>query len=225
MLYITGDVHGDIDGLLKRIHALSVTADDILLVCGDLCLLWSDKRLETQQLRLFELPFTLVFIDGNHDDPNALAEYPIVKWNGGKVHRISENVFHLCRGEVFCIDGRKVFAMGGAYSDGRLEANRNIFWWESEIPSAEDYRNATKNLLFYDNSVDIIVTHTAPQSIQLLMGRVLSHEDAEFTGFLEWMYREVKHKAWCCGHFHFNECYRDNFYVLLDKVLCAEDIS
>ena len=38
------------------------------------------------------------------------------EWHGGHVHKIREHVIHLMRGEMFDLDGKKIFAFGGARS-------------------------------------------------------------------------------------------------------------
>lgn len=57
-----------------------------------------------------------------------------LKWHGGRVHKIRPSVIHLMRGQVFEIDGKRIFAFGGASSHdidgGILEPdyhdNRNV---------------------------------------------------------------------------------------------------
>ena len=38
------------------------------------------------------------------------------EWHGGRVHKIRDHVIHLMRGEMFDLDGKKIFAFGGARS-------------------------------------------------------------------------------------------------------------
>lgn len=40
----------------------------------------------------------LLFVSGNHENFDLLAEYPQEDWNGGKVQRIHSHVIHLLRG-------------------------------------------------------------------------------------------------------------------------------
>lgn len=40
-------------------------------------------------------------------------EFPVVDFHGGKAHKIRENVYHLMRGYVFDLCGKKFFAFGG----------------------------------------------------------------------------------------------------------------
>ena len=58
--------------------------------------------------------FTLLFVDGNHENYDLLAEFPVQMWHGGKVQMIRENVIHLMRGQMFNLQGRRFFTFGGA---------------------------------------------------------------------------------------------------------------
>lgn len=44
---------------------------------------------------LQDLPVTVLFIDGNHENFEQLNSYPLDVWNGGKVHSIDSNLIHL----------------------------------------------------------------------------------------------------------------------------------
>ena len=66
--------------------------------------------------KLSSLPFTIAFVDGCHENFDLLEQYPIEEWNGGKIHRISENIVHMMRGQVFYIQGKKIFTFGGGIS-------------------------------------------------------------------------------------------------------------
>jgi ribosomal protein L6P/L9E len=41
-----------------------------------------------------------------------IKKYRQTVWKGGKVHRISGNLFHLMRGEIFEIEGNKIIVEG-----------------------------------------------------------------------------------------------------------------
>ena len=90
----------------------------------------SDGEIRTKNLWLDwleEKPFYTVFIDGNHENHLRLDTYPVKQWNGGLVHEIRPHVLHLIRGEIFAIENKKFFVMGGAAShdikDGILDYN------------------------------------------------------------------------------------------------------
>lgn len=121
------------------------------------------------------------------------SEFEIVDFHGGKAHKIRENIYHLMRGYVFDLCGKKFFAFGGASShdidDGILdrknfrsnkelvkEYNRrsrrgemlrinHISWWKEEMPSQEEMDFGLKTLEEHGNKVDFIVSHCCPQEI------------------------------------------------------------
>ncbi len=38
------------------------------------------------------LSFTILFVDGNHENFTLLNSYPIEEWHGGKVHKLNEPI-------------------------------------------------------------------------------------------------------------------------------------
>ena len=48
-----------------------------------------------------DLPVTVLFVDGNHENFDLLNAYPVEMWKGGKVHNIKPDIIHLMRGQVF----------------------------------------------------------------------------------------------------------------------------
>ena len=135
MVYITGDTHGDPNRLAKN-DLKFLQEGDTLIVCGDFGFIWDKSKAEQKNLRaLAKRKYNICFIDGTHENFDLLNAYPLSTWNGGKVHQISDNIFHLMRGQVFEIDGLKIFTMGGGESpdlDARIDDNP---WLKYEIPS------------------------------------------------------------------------------------------
>ena len=122
MIYITGDCHADFRRFDTDIfpEQNDMTKDDYVIICGDFGGIW-DKDKESSREKwwldwLEAKPYTTLFVDGNHENFDRLYEYPIEEWHGGKVHKIRESVIHLMRGQVFEIDGKKIFTFGGARS-------------------------------------------------------------------------------------------------------------
>lgn len=201
-MLITGDTHRD----QKRFEQILSQAKpgDIIIICGDCGLLLFDNITEYNFLnKLAKEPVTICFCDGNHENFPAIYRYPCEEWNGGKVHKIRNNVLHLMRGQVFTIEGKKIFTMGGAYSIDRHLRQEGISWWKEEIPTNSDYAEATKNLKEHHFEVDYIISHTAPREIIRKMGENPDFaKDSELTGFLEWIMYEAKYQQWFFGHWH-----------------------
>ena len=169
MIYATGDLHGNSLRFQPQYfpEQSEMTKDDYMIVCGDFGCVWNGDKSDDQQFdRLEALPFTVLFVDGNHENFDALSEYPVEQWRGGKVHKIRPHVIHLMRGQAFELQGRTFFTMGSAQShdiaDGILDMessdfygqydslcrNRGQFrinhisWWQEELPSDEEYAEA-----------------------------------------------------------------------------------
>ncbi len=210
MLYFTGDTHGEIGRFyhLEFEEPRDLTAEDYLVVCGDFGFLFYRKgtmgylQQQEELNRMEQLPYTILWVDGNHENFDLLKTYPTEKWKGGRIHRIRKNVIHLTRGQIYDIDGIRLFAMGGAYSRDKYMRAEGISWWADELPSDREYKEAIQNLREANHCVDVIVSHTAPREIIWRMGHNYDPHDAELTGFFDWILHDVRFRRWYFGHWH-----------------------
>lgn len=205
MIYITGDTHGEQArfDLFREYGEQNCTSEDYLIVCGDFGYIFANDARENAFLdELEKKPYTICFVDGNHENFPAICSYPKELWNGGRVHRIRRNILHLMRGQLFEIGGRSLFTMGGAYSIDRYMRIKGRSYWQEELPDNSEYREASVNLKECGYKVDYIVTHTAPREIIRRMGCYPDRHDMELTGFLEWVMHKVEFKGWFFGHWH-----------------------
>ena len=245
MIYATGDTHGGFQRFeLEAFPEQSqMTRDDFMLICGDFGGVWDGGKKDKRSLDTLEQkPFTTLFVSGNHENFDRLAQYPIEEWHGGKIQRIRPHVLHLLRGQIFEIDGYTFFTMGGGRShdieDGILDPSAPDFeeqywtlrrmnalfrvnhhsWWKQELPSGKEYAEARRNLDRVDWKVDYIITHSAPSSIVDVLGEGGYVQDP-LTDFLE----EVKNRAdfhyWLFGHYHDNRIISDRFVLLWEQIV------
>jgi len=218
LIYITGDTHGEqsrFQDLAMRYGENEWTKDDYLIICGDFGYLFENSEKENAFLdRLAEKPYTVCFCDGNHENFPAIFTYPKEIWQGGQIHRVRKNILHLMRGQVYEIEGKTFFTMGGAYSIDRFLRILKRSYWEEELPSNAEYREATQNLREHHNAVDYIITHTAPRNIVHTLCKFPNEHDAELTGFLWWVSEEVSFKKWYFGHWHTDKKIDDRFTAL-----------
>ena len=159
MLYVTGDMHGDLsrfaDPALRRLKK-----GDTLFVCGDFGFIWNDSRKEKAALKkLSRLKYTVAFLDGVHENFDLLADYPVEEWHGGRAQRIADNVWHLLRGELYEPEGVRIFTFGGGESAEHELREAHKTWWEQEMPSAEEMTAGLRRLEKAGNEVDYILTH------------------------------------------------------------------
>ena len=107
MIYITGNTHGDINRFETE-QTKKFTSEDYLIICGDFGFIWNGGKREEKQLEILsQKPYTILFVDGTHENFDLLNAYPTRQWNQGTVHEIRPNILHLMRGEIFEIDGRR----------------------------------------------------------------------------------------------------------------------
>ena len=177
MVVVTGDTHGNFQRLYSRKYK-SLNNGDYVLICGDFGGVWHDcERQDAVLDSLDNLPFTVLFADGNHENYDLLNQFPVQQWNGGQVHVIRPNVLHLMRGNVFEIEQKSFFVMGGAashdlwngvydpehpdhekydalYRDGEFFRIKGLSWWEQELPTDEEINQAWDALCAHEKKID-----------------------------------------------------------------------
>lgn len=239
-IYITGDIHGNFEKIITDLELFSFKKNDYYIVCGDFGV-WDEQTLGWLVKMGSLINFTILFCDGNHENFDILNSLPIENFCGGKVHKVAENIYHLMRGEIYNIEGKKFFVMGGAsshdISDGILDPNdknfvlkkkvlnakghymyriKGVSWWKEELPCDKEYDNALKNLQKENYEVDYIITHCAPTCILYRISPL--YKEDKLNDFLNYIYRQVEFKHWYCGHYHENTKITENFIILYQKV-------
>ena len=253
MIYVTGDCHADFRKFgSKRFKAQKeMTREDFVIVCGDFGGVWKDDERERYWLDwLAQKPFTLLFVDGNHENFDRLCggEFPEVDFHGGRAHRIRENIYHLIRGNVFSLCGKTFFAFGGAAShdiaDGILDRSdfaserafkmtcRNMLragklfrvnhlsWWAEELPSREEMERGRRSLREHGNRVDYVISHCLPHTQAALF--LGAEADCLSTYFDDLLQNGLQMQKWYCGHYHVDRQLMNRFHVLHDDIIRIE---
>ena len=204
MLIITGDTHNTFDG--RRLYKenfdyTGLTKEDYILVAGDFGYVWRGDERDDQELdKLSDLPVTILFVDGNHENFDALNAMEVQEWHGGKVHFVRPDVIHLMRGEIYEICGYSVFTFGGAYSVDKEFRTPGVSWWPQEMPTAEEYEHGRQNLAQHGGRVDLIVTHDVPVAYaRLIYGRARGYELSRYFSEID---ETVEFEHWYFGHHH-----------------------
>ena len=113
MVYLTGDTHGDIERF-KHGKLRWLGKRDVVIVLGDFGFVWDGSKEEQKKLDwLRKRPYTLLFLDGAHENYDLLAQYPEEELFGGKVQALGGNVYHVCRGSVLTLEEKKYLCFGG----------------------------------------------------------------------------------------------------------------
>lgn len=251
MIFITGDTHADFSRFKTKYfkEQKEMTKNDVVIICGDFGGVWNyagETRAETSTLDWMEdKNYTTLFIDGNHENFDRLKDYPMAEWNGGIVHEIRPHVLHLCRGQVFTIEGLKFFTFGGARSHdidgGVLELDdpdlitkkhelddmyifyriNHLSWWKEEMPTKREMISGLEKLREHNNKVDFILTHDCPASTLALMGSGFFRpfEPDELNYYLEEIRQTVDFKRWYFGHYHNNRAITDKEIMVYEDIV------
>lgn len=250
MIYITGDCHADWRKFSTESfpEQKDMTRDDFVIVCGDFGL-WHDNSTEQWWFKWFEEKnFTLLFVDGNHENFDRLYgnEFEVVDFHGGKAHKIRENIYHLMRGYIFELEGKKFFAFGGAsshdindgilnledYNDekgliktynkltraGKLVRINHLSWWQEEMPSDEEMEFGKQNLADNENKVDYIISHCCPQTVAALLSRGYYKSD-KLTDYFNEIKENTSFNKWFFGHYHDDTQILENFILLYHQII------
>lgn len=150
-VYVTGDIHGGLDMQKLRDWELgdSLTSDDYLIVAGDFGFPWDFSAEECADIAWLESrPYTVLFVDGNHERFDHWTERPMELWHGGLTQRLSDTspIRRLTRGEVFELDGSTVFTMGGATSVDKEYRIPYSSWWPKELPDERNFEEVRAKL-------------------------------------------------------------------------------
>ncbi|MDE5856062.1 MAG: metallophosphoesterase [Anaeroplasmataceae bacterium] len=222
MIYITGDTHGQIDfSKLLSTKLMDLTENDYVIICGDCGVLFFLDEMNEMIDMYSSLPFTVLFVDGNHENFDLLNSFPIEEWNGGKVHRLSNTLIHLMRGQVFQIEGSTFFTFGGGLSIDKEFREPGISWWPDEMPTDEEIEEGLKNLARYDNKVDFVLTHDCPTSLEKLVSlytwKQIQH--AKSNEALEKCKEGLSFMHWYFGHYHFDRRLSEKYTCLYKNIL------
>lgn len=228
MIYITGDTHRDVDwsklSAKQFPEGNKLTKNDYIIICGDFGVIWSGMPKDRYFIDWYEnKPWTTLFIDGNHENHQLLNSYPVEEWNGGKIHRISNSIIHLMRGQVFQIDGYSFFTMGGATSVDKMYRKEGLTWWKEEMPSYDEMQTAIENLDKCQWNVDYILTHSLPSDIVQYYGFSTDSLTSFFT-HLEFDFH-LEFKTWFCGHYHKDKQFDSKHIMVYDTIYKIPDLS
>lgn len=209
MIAFVGDIHGNINALVKIIDHLKAQWPSIsaIIQVGDFGL-YPEKIAHLQRIN----PFVPIYaIDGNHE------YFPLVtQWV--KETEIAPNIFYMPRGTVKDIDGRKIGFLGGAASvDKQLRIQYKMGWYPEEVVTQKDISK-------FDgvDKLDILVTHCPPYQTIIrnfdqrnLLQYGLRPEWVDPSSVLvESLWMRLGRPKLVCGHMHRNVS--DNNVLILD---------
>ena len=196
----------------------SLTKNDLMAVTGDFGVVWGPETPEWSQIEnkildeLEAMPFTTVFIDGNHENFDRLLAFPEEERFGGKVEALRPSVLHLKqRGHVYDFGGMKTWCFGGGISIDKILRREGTSWWAAEEPSKEEYEYGISQLEANGWKVDMVLTHAAPTralnalNLKPLLTKDLGYEANLYdplSPYFEQVTERLDFDRWSFGHYH-----------------------
>lgn len=161
-ILLAGDWHGNRDWATRCFEVAGERDADVVLQLGDFGL-WpgrEDAWLDHVDARAEAAGTTLVWIDGNHENHEALDLWR-TQADGDGLVRMRERVRWATRGARWRWAGRDFGALGGAVSIDRFLRKPGVNWWPQEAPTQADVDRLG------DRPLDVLVTHAAPTTTAL----------------------------------------------------------
>ena len=227
-LWICGDIHGELSGLVRNAVNRGISCADILVV-GDFGAGFGrpksmDVAYGKAHAALEKNDICIYTIRGNHDNPaffDGMHDFD-------RLHFLPDHrIIELC--------GKRIYPVGGAVSadidlvdplshKSRRMINDSLIkfgsskrvWWPDEAPVqiAEGLPTA----------VDIVISHEAPLSFEppLMQADYMHNETflkiVESRKYLDYVLSQVKPTLWFYGHYHshFEGNYQNTLYRCLD---------
>ena len=221
MIYVTGDLHGDIERFRSK-EMKKLKSGDTLIVCGDFGFVWDDSKKEQAILKkLGKKKYQILFLEGTHDNLDLIEQYPLEDWGGGKVRRISGSLLKLERGNVFEIEGKKIFAFGGGESQEQELREEDGNWWKQELPDRAEMFAAKETLAKYDHQVDYIVTHDCSPKVIHFIG-IEQDKCDQLSQFFEEIGEKTIFKQWFFGCYHIDKRIPPKYTAVFEQVIPLE---
>lgn len=219
MIFVTGDTHGDIERFSER-QLKRLKKGDTLIILGDFGFVWQGGEEEEKNLNfLRSRKYNILFLEGTHENMDMLTQYPVEDYCGGKVRSLGGNLKQLMRGEIYEIEEKSIFSLGGGQSDDlEIEMRRdNKTWWINELPSHEEIEYAREKIKA-KKEVDFILTHDAPHKIRTsITGE--DKEPSRLGQFLDEIMYSVKYKNWYFGCHHIDRKLTRTHYAVYRGVI------
>ena len=215
MIYLISDLHEDMEFAAFNKYIYEEHKEYLLIILGDVCLKLEATEANDRFTEYFlAAKCPIAIIDGNHENFDYLYSFPVEDWNGGKVHRITENIVHLMRGSIFLIEGKSFFVFGGCRSSEGWKLQGR--WFPQEEATEEEYALAYENLRKNGCKVDYILTHKYSKDISDPYG---VPKLQELTAFID---EYVAYKKWYSGHSHVNQVIDERHQIVYDILVRVE---
>ena len=225
MIYITGDMHGNINQMRQVMDKINCTPNNTLIILGDFgANYYFDKKDDIFKNAISEYNINIFAIRGNHDgNPIYIKDVKQKeKYNNiGYIEEKYPNIFYAINGNIYNIEKNEFLVLGGAYSvDKFYRLSMGYKWFSDEQMTIEERENFLNNI---PKKVQNILTHTCPYSNipkHLFLSNIdQTTVDNNMEKFLDEVKNKIEYDNWFFGHYHANEEIEQKMYMLYDGII------
>lgn len=203
VLAFAGDWHANFLWARKVIRQAAEQGVDVVIHTGDFGYDYLSTFIQALQAELEAHGILLLFVRGNHDDPDFLDG---LDDNDAGFKPLAANIWYVPQGTSWMWAGIKFLGLGGAHSIDRNRPHRieGKSWWPRETISTVDAYKAV-----HSGRADVMVTHDCPAGVAIPglekpsswdpRELALSHRHRER---LYEVWRKVKPGLLVHGHYH-----------------------
>ena len=160
---VVGDTHGNTKWWLDHVIPMAKrNGAEGIVQAGDFGL-WMDRNgdryLDVVNQALEDNGLWCMFVDGNHENFDALLKLPL---RGDGLREVRPRILHLPRGHRWTWQGLKFLALGGAAS---VSSNRRVEffnWWSQESITGGEVAVSSAG-----GKCDVLISHDAPLDVRL----------------------------------------------------------
>ena len=208
-IHLLGDLHGGEDAAAFERYLETADPQDLLILLGDVSLAFDGSaRNNAFTERFLALKHRIAIVDGNHENHPYLRSFPEEQAFGGRVHRLSQSIVYLKRGEIFEIGGYSFFVMGGCKSSRKWREMGLCY--EHEDPDEQECAAGRAALAARGDRVDFILTHK-------YIGRWEQPPQCPLEHLIAQLDTEVHFSHWYSAHFHRNEVLDSRHTIVFDR--------
>ena len=237
-IYITGDLHGQIENIERFVEQNYDThcfdGSDIMILLGDAGFnYFLNKKDDEIKAAVSKLPFTFFVIRGNHEErPGYLHEdykhtgaWGTEMFFGNLVYveaKYPKIKYAMDGPNAYKIKDYLTVIYPGAYSvDKEYRLMNGWHWFRGEQLTEEEREwglDFARGL-----EVDLVLSHTAPLEFEprdLFLSSInQSTVDKTMEKYLQQIHETVDYKLWCWGHYHADRMYppAEKSHVMLYK--------
>lgn len=185
-IIVIGDLHGNYNHLDRILNTTNAKA---YLQVGDFC---GSKEVKYKDYPDVSKP--VLFISGNHDDPEYLEKFNLYTVDGRIL--IKRNLWYLPMGNTTIFQGLSIGGLGGIFSSNKFFTDRKELKGKSRLYYTFDVFNKLKST---SKKLEILLTHESPNPFSFCNPR---HPYTEGRHEISKLLEVLSPAFHFCGHLH-----------------------